>query len=88
MNISLIPDKYSDTVVEYFMSKNVTVTDDLANISSNDLCSSAAAPIRDILTTFTSVEVSCAPECGQKFTIEIFSVTILTFCYNILSCRN
>ena len=51
------------------MSKNVTVTDDLANISSNDLCSSAAAPIRDILTTFTSVEVSCAPECGQKLTI-------------------
>ena len=64
VNISLIPDRYSDLVMEYFTSKNITVIDNVTNISSNSLCSSTATQIRDILTTFTSSEVSCDPECG------------------------
>ena len=65
VNISSVPDRYSGTLIEYFERENISVTDNLANVSNTDLCSSATLPIRDILTTLTSVEFSCAPECGQ-----------------------
>lgn len=63
VNTTLIPDRYSNIVAEFFMSENVTVVDGLVNISTNDLCSSAATPVIEILTTFTSLEVSCS-DCG------------------------
>ena len=87
MNISQIPDSSRDVVVEYFSNQNITVTDNLTNVSSNSLCASTAAQIRDILTTFTSVEISCAPECGQQLTEQ--PPCIIKFCgsYNLNLCR-
>ena len=89
VNISLIPDRYSDVVMEYFMSKNITVVDNLTNISSNSLCPSAATRIRDILTTFTSIEISCDPECGQKFSAWAYPLLQhLRFSVFFYACRN
>ena len=68
VNTTLIPDRYSNDVAEFFMRENVTVVDGLANISRNGLCSNAAAPIMEILATFTSLEISCS-DCGQKFNL-------------------
>jgi hypothetical protein len=65
VNISQIPDESRDVVVDYLTSNNITVTDNLTNVSSDSLCSSTAAQIRDVLTTFTSVEIACDPECGE-----------------------
>ena len=86
VNTTLIPDRYSDVVTEFFTSKNITVTDGLAKITSSGLCFSTAAPIRDILITFTLFEISCS-ECGQKIstrTQKIFSVLM----FFVLLCRN
>ena len=63
VNTTLIPDEYTNVLTEFIMSENMTVVNDLANISSNGLCSSKAAQIRDILTTFTSLEIFCT-DCG------------------------
>ena len=63
VNTTLIPDGYSNALTEFIISENVTVVNGLANISSDGLCSSTAAQIRDILTTFTSFEIFC-PDCG------------------------
>ena len=68
VNIGQIPARSRDVVVEYFMSNNFTLMDNLTNVSTSSLCSSAAAEVRDVLTTFTSLEISCAPECGEKST--------------------
>ena len=64
INITLIPDMYDDILMKFIMDENITVSDNMANISNEVLCSSAAAPIRDALTNFASVEYFCAPECG------------------------
>ena len=68
VNISQIPDRSREVVVDYFMTNNFTLTDNLTNVSSGSLCSSEAAQIRDVLTTYTSLEIFCVPECGQKST--------------------
>jgi hypothetical protein len=68
VNISQIPDGSSDVIVDYLVSNNITVTDNLTNVSSDSLCTSATAQIRDVLTSFTSVKIACDPECGKKFT--------------------
>lgn len=68
VNVSLIPDRYNDTIMEYFMSENITVIDKFANISGIDICSSTAIPIRDILIAFAAIEVSCS-ECGKIFSL-------------------
>ena len=73
MNISQIPDGSRDVVVDYLESNNITVTDNMTNVSSNSLCTStAAAQVRDVLATFTLVEITCDPECGQKFTEQLY----------------
>ena len=63
VNTTLFTDRYSNVLTEFIMSENVTVVNGLANISGNSLCSSTAGQIRDILTTFTSLEIFC-PDCG------------------------
>ncbi len=67
VNISQIPDGPRDIFVDYHTSNNITVMANLTNVSSDSLCSSTAAQIRDVLTTFTSVVIACDLECGQKF---------------------
>ena len=66
VNITMIPAQHRDAVMMFFIDENVTVTDGLANISREFLCSNAVATsIRAILTAATSVEISCA-ECGTS----------------------
>ena len=90
VNISQIPDGSRDVIMEYLMSNNITVTDNMTNVSSNSLCTNTtAAQVRDILTTFTSVDVACDPQCGKKFTVKCpFLIFNGAFCCAfILLCR-
>ena len=87
MNISQIPDGSRDIVMEHLMSNNITVTENLTNVSSNSLCTSSAAQIRDILTTFTSFEIDCDPECGKKFTNSHVYYYFIVFIYHVQVLR-
>lgn len=87
VNISQIPDGSRDVVMEYLMSNNITVTDNLTNVSSNSLCTSTAAQIRDVLITFTSFEIDCDPECGKKFTNDHVYTWYIALLYSFITCR-
>ena len=90
MNISQIPDGSRDVIMEYLMGNNITVTDNVTNVSSNSLCTkTAAAQVRDILTTFTSVDIACDPQCGKNFTVKCpFMVFAGAFSCDFVLCRH
>lgn len=66
VNITLVPERYSNVISNFFTIENVTVIDGSAKIFISSLCTSTAGQIIDILTTFTSFEISCL-DCGKAF---------------------
>ena len=62
VSITELQDQH-EIVVRYLMDENITVTDGVANVTRQNLCSEAATPIREVLSTFISDKVSCH-NCG------------------------
>ena len=74
VNITQIPEKYLDDVLKLFRDENITVIYDVANISGEVFCFDAADPVKEALTTYTSLsdEFNCAT-CGEKLILVHFA---------------
>lgn len=60
-NISEVQNEQAQDVMEFLMNENITISDDIANISGQVLCSNEA--IRGALVMIASVDIACG-ECG------------------------
>lgn len=69
VNVSQFQDQNDEKtdVMNFLTNENINVTNGLANVTAQLLCSDTAVAIRDALSTlptFTSLDILCG-ECGQ-----------------------